>query len=463
LTTSCVRERDLDGQQVPYIVRLERGVINRGLYEIAALHDGDHPSPFSDEVGWNGKLVMTFGGGCNVGYRMRTATAGVLVHDALSRGYDVASNSLLVNDTNCNPVTAAETALMTKERAIEAYGLVVHTIGWGGSGGAIMQYTITHAHPGILDGLLPQTRYADSVTNAGPPDCALLQRYLATPAGASLTAAQRQAIGGHRNFSTCLAWVPSFSDRISATAGCPAVIPVADRYDPVTNPTGVCCALVDHLVTQIGRDPATGFARATFANDGVQYGLQALQDGVIDVEQFLSLNEGMGGFSGDGNPQRARSIGDAVGIEALFANGLATSGLGGLASTPMIDLRRYTDDIIDIHTPFWSVTMHERLVRDGVDPRLHNRWIYSRADNRVPQALDAMDGWLAGWRPSRPTPPRARRPRRRPGTGPTRPPPAAGRARPPTRSPISASATARAASPTPGTCAPWPAHRSRAT
>jgi hypothetical protein len=384
----------VNGMEVPYIVRLERGVINRGVYELAALHDGSDPSPFRDETGWNERLVMTFGGGCNVGYHQGTGTAGVLLHDALSRGFAVASNSLLVNETNCNPVIAAETALMTKERFIERYGTVEHTIGWGGSGGAIMQHTITHGYPGILDGLLPQLSYADAVSNAGPPDCALLLRFLATPDGAGFTAAQRLAVGGHRNFNTCLAWVLSFSNRIDATTGCPSIVPANTIYHPVTNPTGVRCALADHLVTQLGRDPVTGFAPATFDNAGVQYGLQALNDGVISVDQFLALNEQMGGFDADGLMQAGRSVGSEDGLERAFSTGLVTSGLGGLAWTPTIDVRLYRDNNVDIHTSFWSVAMHERLVRDGVDPRLHSRWIYAGAAPRAAQALEAMDAWL---------------------------------------------------------------------
>jgi hypothetical protein len=388
------------GQTVPFIVRLERGVINRGIYEIAAIHDGSDPSPRRDESTWNGKLVMTFGGGCNVGYHQGNATAGVLDATALSRGFAVVSNSLLVNETNCNPVLAAETAAMTKERLIEVYGPVRHTIGLGGSGGAIMQYTITHGYPGILDGLLPVVSYADAVSNAGPADCALLVRYLATPTGSSLTPSQRQAIGGHQLFGVCNAWVATFADRIDATRGCPSIIPAETIYHPVTNPTGVRCALADHLIKQIGADPDTGFARATFDNTGVQYGLGALEAGVIDIDEFLDLNANMGGFDADGVMQAARSVGDPVGIENAYRSGLITSGHGGLAATPTIDLRAYTDfagfgAFADIHTSFWSVAMHERLVRDGVDPTLHSRWIFQSNDgSRIPAALDAMDSWL---------------------------------------------------------------------
>ncbi|HEX6238983.1 MAG TPA: DUF6351 family protein [Acidimicrobiales bacterium] len=382
----------IDGEDLPYIVRLERGVINRGIYEIAALYDGEDPSPVRDETGWNGRLVMTFGGGCNVGYHQGSSTAGVLNHMMLSRGYAVASNSLLVNETNCDPVSAAETAMMTKERVIEAYGPLAHTIGWGGSGGAIMQYTITHAYPGILDGLLPSFSYADAASNAGPPDCALLMRYLSTPSGSTLSPAQRQAIGGHRTFVTCQLWVLTFANRIDATTGCPAIVPASTWYDPVTNPTGVRCSLADHWITQLG-EADDGFAPDLFDNDGVQYGLAALNEGIIDVDEFLDLNESIGGFDRDGVMHAERSTGDAAGIQRAYETGLVTSGHGGLAHTPTIDLRVYTDAIPDIHTSFWSVAMHERLVRDGVDPRLHVRWIFSGGD-RGSEALDAMEEWL---------------------------------------------------------------------
>nr|MDT0665330.1 DUF6351 family protein [Micromonospora sp. DSM 115978] len=60
----------VDGRTVPYVVRVERGVVDRAVYEIAAIYDGRDPSPAPgrDEAGWNGRLVYTFGGGCNAGY-----------------------------------------------------------------------------------------------------------------------------------------------------------------------------------------------------------------------------------------------------------------------------------------------------------------------------------------------------------------------------------------------------------
>jgi hypothetical protein len=381
------------GEELPYIVRVERGVIDRGLYEIAALYDGADPSPARAERGWNTKLVMTFGGGCNIGYHQGDQTAGVLNHLALSRGYAVASNSLLVNETNCSPVVAAEAAVMTKERVAEAYGPLTHTIGMGGSGGAIMQYTITHGYPGILDGLLPSASFPDAFTNTAPSDCTLLLRYLATPAGSTLDAAQRQAIGGHRTFGSCQAWAASFANRIDAQAACPAIVPRDTIWDPVTNPTGVRCNLTEHVKTQLGVE-ADGFAPLLYWNDGVEYGLAALQDRTITVDQFLDLNAGIGGYDRHGKPAAERSPQDPAASARVTETGLAAAGTGGLAFTPTIDLRGYTDAFPDIHTSYWSVAIHERLVADGVDPRIHVRWIAPPGVSLQGDALDAMEAWL---------------------------------------------------------------------
>ncbi len=81
------------------------------------------------------------------------------------------------------------------------------------------------------------------------------------------------------------------------------------RYHPTTNPKGARCDVYDHTVNAYGRDPKTGFARRPLDNVGVQYGLAALNAGVISKEQFLDLNERIGGFDNDGNVVSARTAG----------------------------------------------------------------------------------------------------------------------------------------------------------
>ena len=136
----------VNGTQVPYVVRIETGTINRAIYQIAMLHNPT-AEPTLDfatrSSGWNGKLIYTFGGGCEPGwYQQGASTGGVLDDHQLTLGYAVASASLDVAGNNCNDVISAETMLMVKERFIEAYGVPQFTIGWGSSGGAIQQYQI---------------------------------------------------------------------------------------------------------------------------------------------------------------------------------------------------------------------------------------------------------------------------------------------------------------------------------
>ena len=77
---------------------------------------------------------------------------------------------------------------------------------------------------------------------------------------------------------------------------CDSIIPHALVYDPVSNPKGARCDVYDNDATVFGRDPKTGFARRPLDNIGVQYGLVAFNSGTITAEQFVELNEKMGGY-----------------------------------------------------------------------------------------------------------------------------------------------------------------------
>jgi len=162
LPEASLRPADLamatvNGRSVPYIVRRETGTINRAVYEIAVLADPSAQtlSPWSPPAAWNGRLVYTFGGGCMAGFLQGRESGGVMSDLHLSHGYAVASSSLNVNNNNCNDVLSAETMMMVKERFIETFGVPRHTIGWGGSGGAMQQYEIAQNYPGLLDGIIP--------------------------------------------------------------------------------------------------------------------------------------------------------------------------------------------------------------------------------------------------------------------------------------------------------------------
>ncbi len=146
------------GQRVPYVIRIETGTINRGIYQIAMLHDPTsepEPSSLVSPKGWNQRLMYSFGPGVGDGSWYRQGTniglSGGLIDDAImSKGYAEASSTLNVFGNNCSDLLAAETMMMVKERFIEAYGKPLFTMGQGSSGGSYQQLQITDNYPGAI-------------------------------------------------------------------------------------------------------------------------------------------------------------------------------------------------------------------------------------------------------------------------------------------------------------------------
>ncbi len=379
----------VNGRQVPYVLRVERGTINRAVYEIAALYDGSEPDPLQPSDVLNGRMMYTFGGGCNAGFHQGSTTGGVVNQAELGSGYVVASSTLNVLNQNCNTVISAETAMMVKEHAIETYGPVEFTIGRGGSGGAIQQYQIADNYPGILDGILPSASFPDSVTLATVGDCRLMDNYVRTTEN-SLTAGQLPSVSGFRNYGSCRAWGAGFGTRFVADLACPAPIP-EDRIYSKANPDGVKCTVAEQLVNQLGRDSETGFARGYYDNTAVQFGLEALQAGSISAEQFVALNEGIGGFDVAGNYAPERTAADPLAVERAYRSGLALNGGGGLAYTPVIDLRGYADPVANIHTSFWADVVRQRL--QDANGSAANQVIFTEGGGS--EALTKMEEWLS--------------------------------------------------------------------
>lgn len=389
---------------VPYIVRIETGTINRAIYQIALLHDpgAGAPSAFAPSASWNGRLVYTFGGGCEAGYFQGTGTGSVLRDSMLAKGYAVASSTLNVNaQGGCNDVLSAETAMMVKEHFIEAYGEPAYTIGNGGSGGAMQQLLIAGAYPGILDGLLPSMTFPDAVTYfTDSQECAsLLRDYVNDPAR-GVTEETKNIIGGWSMWSTCEQSLGERPKRI-APSDCSAEIPVGREYDPATNPGGIRCSIYDGMKNIFGEKPfedvADGrpVAPAPHDNVGVQYGLAALNAGLIDKALFLDLNEKVGGWNIDVESRPARTVADEDALRIAYQTGRVTSGAAGLAMVPIIDDRSYLDDIGNFHASVYSFVMRARLERDNGHAdnyvvRRHSRDMDIADDN-----LALMDQWLA--------------------------------------------------------------------
>jgi hypothetical protein len=397
----------LTGQRIPYVVRIETGTINRAVYQIAMLHNpAAEPAPdvFTRPAGWNGRLIYTFGGGCTGGwYRQGTSTGGVLDDLMLQRGYAIASATLNTFGNNCAESLAAETMMMVKEHFIEAYGAPKFTIGWGGSGGSYQQHHIADAYPGLLDGIMPTRSFPDVGSGTVPfiTDARLLKNFFEKHARLPFSNEQKRQITGFGNLATMFS-VDDGAGRIHVTEHCPPALAKDLVFDPVRNPTGARCTVYDHAVSVYGRDPATGFARRPLDNVGIQYGLGALNRGVITVAQFLELNEKIGGYDNDGNLVPRRTVGDVEAIRAAYRSGLVLDGSGGLASTPIIDYRAYRDDMPegDVHIRYPSFVTRERLRKANGYTDNHimltddRRWGDSTRAPVLADALNQMDRWL---------------------------------------------------------------------
>lgn len=392
-----------DGKTVPYIVRVDSGTINRSIYRIAVLDDPEGPTEplaWKPGAGWNGKLAVSFGGGAGTQYNqgVNQATAA-LSHLYLSRGFAFMISTELVNQQHGNAVLQGEALMMLKEYFIERYGVPKWTVGNGGSGGAIQQLVITQIYPGLLDGLQPSASFPDSSMHTA--DCGLLQNFWRKADAAVWTDEKKKAVEGYTK-GTCAAWERSFVPVAMATnaAGC-AMNDKSKIYDPVKNPKGARCTMQEMRVNIYGRDPKTGFARKPQDNVGLQYGLAALNSGAISVDEFLELNEKMGGNDIDGNFIAQRSQGDPIALRAIYESGLLNSGGGGLANVPILNLRSYTDAAGDIHDRHRDLTIRARL--EKANGRSDNQVIWvgpmrargqTGAVDLAALALDTMNRWL---------------------------------------------------------------------
>ena len=407
---NLVRINTTTATNVPYIVRIETGTINRAIYQTTVLHDPiaeSAPSWSNQPAKWNKRLIYTFGGGCIGGwYRQGNSTGGVTDNFMLSSGYALASSTLNVFGNNCNDLTAAETMMMVKERFIEAYGLPSHTQGWGCSGGSYAQHQIGDNYPGLLEGIIPGCSFPEVgfATINFITDAWLLDNYFLTRANVPWTAEQKRRVTGFLLYDTApnVAIGARRIDPKPGSTSC-AAVPVAQRYDPATNPTGVRCTVYDHTVNVYERDPATGFARRPLDNVGIQYGLKTLNDGIITADQFLDLNERIGGFDKDATIVSQRTQADLIAARAAYQTGRLTNGGAGLASIPIIDFRDYNDALPggDIHVRYHSFSMRERL--DKANGRHDNQimvvndnrfGLYSNNNPLLREAILKMDRWI---------------------------------------------------------------------
>ena len=393
-----------DGVTLPYIVRVESGTINRGVYRLAVLDNPtkDAPATWKPGPGWNKKLVAYFdccgSAQYNQGVHPIETILGDVGHIQLSRGFAFMNSTELWNNQHANPHLQGETLMMMKEHVIEEFGEVPKwTVGFGGSGGAIQQYLIAQLYPGLLDGIQPIVSFPETLMPE-VMECRLLNNVYKLDA--AWTPAKQNAVNGF-NTNTCLSWDAAFASIIKSdnAAGCGFLEPanVANVFNRATNPGGIRCDLFQTNVNLLGKRPGTQEARRPLDNIGLQYGLAALNSGAISVKEFLDLNEKVGGYDGDGNPQAARSEADPDALKLTYAGGFKNSFRGpGLANIPIITQRGNADAVGDIHDTTQDLIIRARLQR--ANGRTDNQIIWTLGSTSgydyMSGSIDLMNKWL---------------------------------------------------------------------
>jgi hypothetical protein len=429
---SDLRTVSVNGVQVPFVVRVEVGSINRFLYTIATL----------EQAAWNRKLVYWMRGGVGIGHQQGipmwvnerlNSSERVLMPQLLAQGYAVASSTGNETGVHYNMALAAQTALLTKARFIEAYGKPLFTIGIGGSGGAVQQYMFAQNQPGLIDAGIAIQSYPDMVTQTIPvSDCPLLEQYFKDEAERNPSSpwakwrnhALIEGMNATDSSTECIAgWrmaMPTVLNPVYRDARFDAG---ARQYGyPANVFAGVKWTHWNDLADIYGVD-ARGYAPIPVDNVGVQYGLAALARGAITADEFLRINACVGGWkeqadfvnwdkadpfdsrnmlrsatcrdpAGAPSPRRA---GDLEAMHKAYASGHVFTGqrLG----IPVIDLRPYLEPKLDMHNARQSFSVRQRLLDGGAGEAKRQVIWFTRLDEdliaRVMEALPVLERHLA--------------------------------------------------------------------
>ena len=459
-----------EGRSVPFLVRLERGTVDRFIYSVAMLVPPGETDPRSpDRSLWNRRLLFSLQGGVAIGHTQGSWSESAALHEgALRQGYAVVNSTGLRTNTHYNLLRGGRTAVMLKAHFVATHGEPLYTIAVGGSGGAIQQYVYQQNHPGLFDGGVPQYSYPDMVTQTiHTGDCELLEHYFERTAASNprwrdvkerakvlgLNAERRPFLsaGDRKQFNELY--------RLYARAGVPTPtgwdgddeIPMTEcrpgwyGLTPLSmNPTFTNVADVDALADDVSgirwthwedaRDvygvDERGWARQTWDNVGVQYGLAAVASGAIAPEEFLHLNAFVGGWkhasemtaegcpfveskcadpaefdpwssrqmklSPGGDRPAPRTEGDLVAIRNAWERGHV---FRGRVNIPIIDWRHYLEHQLDMHNTQQSFASRRRIDRAMGHHRNQLVWFTdarpgeAQADHTL-EAFGVLDEWI---------------------------------------------------------------------
>ncbi|WP_418320470.1 DUF6351 family protein [Piscinibacter sakaiensis] len=428
------------GVTVPFIVRVERGTLNRGIYDIAVLTNPAQPwNPVAPQSGWNGKVWYSFGSSTGQPRRqIRPQGSWTSAEEQLKRGYLYATNSMSDSARNSNRVLMSETTMMMKEHIGDSYGPVKFMIGTGCSGGSINSNMNASFNPGILDGVVTTCTYPDSeTTGLEVGDCVLLVEAYQKPAVLGLWTgltqaeidAKKSAINGHPDQTACHAWNNAFGSNAkaglyqqrlvsnnatgaitqSSTVVNNCELPNSAVYDPA-NPVATAnlprCNATAWGEPIFGKVPGENVPVDPRDNVGVQYGLRALLAQTITAEEFVTLNEVIGGLDRDSTPRAQRTTADTAALDIAYRAGIVASGKQ-LAKTAIIDLRGWDDSnlpanvppgatpgSIPIHHQWFSWAIRDRITAAAGDAQNQALWRFART-GLLPSPALSLEGFLA--------------------------------------------------------------------
>lgn len=454
----------VNGADLPFVVRVEAGTINRFAYSTAILAPFAESSARPEELNngaWNQKLVYWMRGGVGVGHQQGKAMwfGGLwgeekpMMPRLLEQGYAIVSSSGNETGVHYNLRLAEETAVMVKEHFVQTYGKPKYTVAMGISGGAVQQYMFAQNRPqGLFDAGVPIQSYPDMVTQVPyVSDCSLLEQYFKDEV--TLNPGSRWAKWSDRTLIEGLATSDTRPNSFLGGNGSSECIEGWGKagpgvFNPVfTDPTYLKTAVTlgwpdafanvkwthwNDLANIYGTD-ARGFAPIPIDNVGVQYGLQALKTGDIDTQEFLRINACVGSWKEQDqfvtwamppadpfdsrNMQRSADCRTAAGTPAprrsgdLRAMNLAYSAgqmfTGKSLAIPLIDLRPWKEDVLDMHNSRQSFSARARLQAGGGNTANQVIWFTGETDTtgvarRATDALSVLDAYLTGGaRPSR--------------------------------------------------------------
>jgi hypothetical protein len=172
-----------------------------------------------------------------------------------------------------------------------------------------------------------------------------------------------------------------------------------------------------------------GYGRRTYDNVGVQYGLAALKKKQITIDEFLHLNDNIGGWlppvemqrerfwnSGGGQSSLAdvslwshhnmtaskyserpapRSSADDEAIEAAYRSG---NVFLGKIDMPILDFRHYLEHELDMHHSLQSFASRLRMQREQGHADNQLIWFADLPYEPFDEALDLMERWLENLR-----------------------------------------------------------------